>query len=317
MQTIQTHQKGKIGTALATVNGNGAGDLIAQWHAHLVAAVAIGDVTDDTATTYRNSVRKFMAWLQSSGAPTVTPKIVSDFKAAMLAQVKPASVNVWLSGVRAFYAWAVEAGHMPFNPARDVKGAKRRGANKTHKRDRLTDAEAARLLALPLSPRDHALIAVKLYTGVRDVEARRAQLSDLSTRNGHKVLFIRGKGHSDADEFVIVNAKCDDAIAAWLAVRGTHPGPLFTSASDKNKGGAMSASALRDIMRAVFKQAGITERSKTSHSTRHTVITKVGRLAGPQAAQDVARHADPRTTMIYMHTDSRLENAAEELIDYE
>lgn len=311
MQTIPTHSNS---TALALTIG--PHDMLAEWHAYLMAAIASGDVTDDTATTYRNSVRKFTAWLESTGAPSVTPKTVAEFKQAMLAKAKPASVNVWLSGVRAFYTWAVEAGHMPANPARDVKGAKRRGANKTHKRDRLTDAEAARLLTLPLPAREHAILALKLYTGVRDVEVRRAMLADLSTRNGHKVLMIRGKGHSDADEFVIVNAKCDDALAAWLAVRGSRPGPLFTSMSDKNKGGTISASALRDTMRAAFKQAGITEASKTSHSTRHTVITKVGRLAGPQAAQDVARHADPRTTLIYMHTDSRLENAAEELVDY-
>ena len=302
-------------TALAPTTGADA--LIAQWRAHLQQAVAQGDLTDATATTYRNGLTRFMAWLQSSGAQVVTPKTFGAFKAGMLAaNMSPASVNVWLSSARAFYAWAVESEHMKDNPARDVKGVKRKGANKTHKRSGLTDAEAVRLLALPLSARDHALIALKLFTGIRDVEASRAQLSDLKTREGRKVLYIRGKGHSDADELVVINAKCDDALAPWLAVRGNQPGALFTSASDRNQGGMMSMSAIRTLVKSAFRMAGITEADKTSHSTRHTAITKAARLAGVGAAQRMARHADPKTTMIYVAESSRLENAAEDSIDY-
>ena len=122
------------------------GDLISLWHAYLIKSVAQGDISQTTSSTYRTGLAKFMAWAQTAGIVSVMPKDVGDFKAAMLANAKASSVNVWLSGVRAFYAWAVESGHMLMNPAAQIKGAKRKGANKTHKRDALTQAEAGREL---------------------------------------------------------------------------------------------------------------------------------------------------------------------------
>lgn len=290
--------------------------LLDDWHAWLVAQVENGDLSAATATTYRNGIARFLRWQQQTGAPATNGKVFGDFKLALRETASPASVNVWLAGVRSFFAWAFESGHVDVNPVAGVRGFRRKGANKTHKRDMLTDAEASRLLALPLPARDHALIALKLYTGVRDVEVHRANLGDLRTRDSRKVLTLQGKGTREATEFVVINAKCEHALAPWLAIRGNADGALFTSGSDRNKGGRLSLSAIRTLVKAAYRQAGITEPTKTSHSTRHTAITKAARARGKAGARRMARHASEQTTEIYMHEIERLDNPAEDAIDY-
>lgn len=300
-------------TALAA-----ADDLFALWRAHLASQVDQGDISPTTAATYRAGVRKFAEWVARAGISHPLPQDVARFKAAMLKDAKPTSVNVWLCGVRSFYTWCVESGRMPVSPAAGVRGAKRRGANQSHKRDALTQGEAVRLLALPLPKRDAAMIALKLYAGVRDVEVSRADLADLRTKEGMKVLFVTGKGHTDADAYVKITRPCETALAAWLVERGPQAGPLFTSASDRNKGGRLSLSAIRAIVKTAFHLAGITEATKTSHSTRHTAITTaIRRGANPLQVQAMARHAKLDTTMIYFHEESRLANPAEDFISYD
>jgi integrase len=300
-----------IGAALA-----GHRHPVADWHAHLARLVAAGDLAATSATTYRAGMRRFTDWHRAHGL-SVNADTVADWKGAMLAKARPASVNVWLAGVKSFYAWAASTGRIQVNPLADVRGVKRNGANRMHKRDRLTNAEARRLLALELPPRDRAYIALRLYTGIRDVEAHRADLADLRTRDGAKVLFIRGKGHAEADDFVKIPSACDDVLAAWLAVRGDEPGPLFTSDSDRSRGGRLSLSAIREMIRGAFIRAGITETSKTSHSLRHTAISRaIEKTRDPLRVKGMSRHASLDTLMIYWHESDRLDNAAEDAIDY-
>ena len=68
-------------------------------------------------------------------------------------------------------------------------------------------------------------------------------------------------------------------------------------------------SAIRTLVKAAYKRAGITESTKTSHSTRHTAITTaIKRGANPVQVQAMARHAKLDTTMIYFHESARLDN---------
>lgn len=313
---MNTFQIIEPATAIVVAEENPLATRLAEWHDWLDEQVKNGDLSAATASTYRSGMNRFIRWQRETNATINSGKAFGDFKNAMRQTASPSSVNVWLAGVKSFFAWAFEAGHIAVNPVAGVKGIRRKGANKTHKRDMLTDAEAVRLLALPLPPRDHALIALKLYTGIRDVEAHRANLADLRTMNGRKALMIQGKGNSEASDFVVINAKCDDSLAGWLTVRGNEAGALFTSGSDRNKGGRLSLSAIRTIVKAAYRQAGITEPTKTSHSTRHTAITKAARIQGKAGAKRMARHSSEATTEIYMHEVERIDNPVEDAIDY-
>ena len=77
-------------------------------------------------------------------------------------------------------------------------------------------------------------------------------------------------------------------------------------------------SAIRAMVKAAFRAAGIVEPTKTSHSLRHTAIIKVLRATrDPLRAKGMSRHASLDTLMIYAHELGRIENPAEDSIDYD
>ena len=172
--------------------------------------------------------------------------------------------------------------------------------------------------AKELPARDRAIIVLMAYTAMRTVEVNRADLADLRTEAGKLVLAVQGKGRREKDEIVVIdNPEAVDALYRWLDERGSEPGPLFLSASDRNKAGRLSLSAIRTIVKAAFKQAGITEASKTTHSLRHTAITNaVVNNAPVTSVREMARHQSIETTMIYFHEVDRVANAAESHIQY-
>jgi integrase/recombinase XerD len=294
-----------------------ADDLLALWHTHLAALVAAYEISIATVATYKAGMRKFMDWM-SSNPQTVTCDTIRAFKAHLLTVAKPGAVNTWLAGVRAFYGWANGAKYMAYNPCSDVKGASRRGTTKGHKRDALTNSEMRSLLALHLPAREKAIIALKAFCGLRDVEIVRADHANMGTKDGETVLYVTGKGHNEADEFaVIANPAAQDALQVWLSERGPDAGPLFMSASDRNKNGRLSLSFVRGMVKAAFVQAGIHGERKTSHSIRHTAISNVIRNGGNiLQAQKMARHANITTTQVYLHEIDRVSNAGEKLVDY-
>ena len=143
-------------------------------------------------------------------------------------------------------------------------------------REPLTDTEARALLTLDLHPRDSAIIAPMLYCAMRGVAVRRADLKDISTKGSKRILTVQEKGDTDKQEVKVIPRPAMLRINAWLAIRCGHAGPLFESMSRRTKHKRLAASLL----------------------------------------QQMAGHADIKTTMIYAHELDRTENAPEEVIDY-
>lgn len=291
--------------------------LVNSW----IAAMALEDLSDTSKNTYRNGMMLFMRWLTDNNIQSVTPSIIKRFVSDMKISHKPTSVNVWLAGIKRFFAWADETGYLPVNPSASVKNLKRKNANKTHLRDSLTDHEVLRVLAQPdrsteQGKRDYAIIALKAFTAIRDIETNRADLSDISTQNGLPVLRVQGKGDVSKSEFaVIFHPKAQEALYDWLAVRGNKAGALFTSLSNRSIDARLTLSAIRHLMIGYYRQAGIIDPRKTSHSLRHSAISKVAKH-DILKAQQVARHSKIDTTMIYVHQIDRMDNPGEQWIDY-
>lgn len=293
--------------------------MLQAWHESLDLLVRAGDLAHNSALAYERGAGKFLTWCRSAGVESVDPDTLREWKAALLTEgKKPATVNAWLAGVKKLFTWAIDARRLPYNPAQNVKGATRKGTNKKHARESLTDLEVRRVLDQAKgSPRDLAILALMVYTGVRSVEIHRADLENLKTEGGQLVLYVRGKGHLEADELVVIaNPAAQNALYDWLAMRGDKPGPLFTSLSDRSNGGRLCLRALRGLVKQYYKLAGV-RGNKTAHSLRHTAITKVITKSGSlQKAQSVARHKSIETTMIYFHELDRLTNPGESYIDY-
>jgi integrase/recombinase XerD len=293
-------------------------DLVSMWGEALALEVAAGNLSEATAATYRRGLRKFVEW--GAGDPErASDHAVKEWIAALRsAGASQNAVSVWFAGVRSFFAWAVSERHLGLDPTQGVKRGRRIGTKDNHKRDLLTDDEMLRVLSSSLSARDRALVHLLAYTGARGVEMHRADIEDLKTEAGELVLMVCGKGRLEKDERVVIaNTDAKRAVYDYLAERQAHAGPLFTSESNRTSGGRLSSRGLRAIVRNILDGAGVTSRSKTTHSFRHSAITSaIVNGASLLEAQAMARHADPATTMIYVRQVRRIEDAAERRINY-
>ena len=299
-------------------------DLLTDWHRSLQLDVAAGDLSANTQNAYQRGMRKFMTWCEEADMNGVTAKTIQQWKADLRQQeYKPNTINAWFAGVRAFFAWAHGNRRLLFNPTEGVKGAKRKGINKKHRRETLTDNEVKRVLSAPDTntdggKRDKAILCLMAYTAVRTVEIPRADVADVQTRKGKLILAIQGKGRDEKDEIVVLtHPVVENAIHDWLSVRGDKSGALFVSLSRVSYGQRLASSSIRNMVKGYFRQAGVTSANKTTHSLRHTAITKaIANNAPIQKVKEMARHQSIETTMVYYHELDRIENPAEAFVDY-
>ena len=70
------------------------------------------------------------------------------------------------------------------------------------------------------------------------------------------------------------------------------------------------------IAKSAMRAIGLDDRRHTAHSLRHTAVT-YALLGGAKVeeAQEMARHANINTTLIYSHHVDRIQNAAERKIE--
>lgn len=318
-KALPSSSTANAGTALA-VRGSHA-QLIGDWHAYLDIKARAMEISQNTVNTYKAGLRRFVDFLNTGQRiARPTPEDVRLWKEFQLtvADSKPEAVNTWLSGVRNFYKWAVDQGRIAedADPTKDVKGAGRGRTKKTHKREALSEDEVRRLLSLDCPAKPKAMLALKVYTGIRDISLLWADLAHLTIRDGHRVLMVRHKGHVEADRLVKITPACWAYLQPWLTQRGRDPGPLFWSESKRNYHGRMDASTVRWMIKELYKAAKV-DPSKSSHSARHAAATTALRGgADIRQVQEMMGHEDLNTTMIYAHDLSRLEHAAEDAITY-
>ena len=128
----------------------------------------------------------------------------------------------YLRAVKLFFKWTASEGLYP-NVADNVKGAKVRVDNK--KRDPLEKDQAINVLksidrSTITGLRDYAMILLSITAGLRIIEMQRADIGDIETIAGEKVLFIQGKGRSEKDAYKKLTPEVFAAIDDYLTARG-------------------------------------------------------------------------------------------------
>ena len=323
--------------------------LVKAQKAELERGVSAGDIDDwlsyeaddneaseTTVKTYGRSFGVFRKWADDNGLAlaVVTPRDVSDFKKYLTKEgYSPQTVNLRLTAIRRFYAWAVVSGLTLLNPAADVKGKKRK-RSRAHKRDVLTGAEVLAVLgtcdtATIGGLRDRVILSLMVFCGLRSVEVFRADIGDLRTRDDRLTLDVRGKGDVvGGGGFVVVPLREEPVVRKWLKLRkklkwaGVGAGdPLFMSLSNRTRGKRLALRSIRDMVKGRYAAAGVVGDRKTTHSLRHSSITNAIRRAqklgrSPMAVQAFARHKDFNTTLGYYHETGRLDDPIEDIIDY-
>lgn len=294
-------------------------ELVKSWDEYLAAEHA-----ETTQSAYLKALRLFRSWLEAENLDLARarPRDIRTWREHLRTDYSVQTVNLWLSAVRRFYAFLVEEHNAPIlNPATDVRGATRRGQSRRHRRDELTTSEVWAVMKTcdntPVGRRDRAILALMAYCALRTVEVQRAELDDLGTRDGRAVLWIRGKGHAEADDFVVLPVPAEGALQSWLSVRGNHPGSIFVGLGNRNRGDELSLRQFRRMVKGRYLEAGVVNGGKTTHSLRHSAISNAIRNgAEPLQVQAMARHRSFDTTLGYYHEIARAANPAEDLITY-
>ena len=146
---------------------------------------------------------------------------------------------------------------------------------------------------------------------------QRADIEDIKTIAGEKVLFIQGKGREEKDEYKKITPEVWEALSDYLEARTdkSKKAPLFTGTSNRAKGERLTEPSISRIIKGVFKAAGYDSDRITAHSLRHTSVTMLLKAGATiQEAQQHARHADPATTGIYAHNIEREKQHTEQRI---
>jgi integrase/recombinase XerD len=265
-----------------------------------------------TRIAYRRDLRSWLSWCAAHSVDPLRARM-ADVDAWIVGQrltgargSRPAAESTIARRVSAVASWYA---YLIANTAEDPQPLVVRNPARAADRPRvdpdasetvgLSRAEADRLIAQARcdSPGTYALILLLLVAGLRIGSVVGAQIAELGTDRGHRVLDVTVK--RGTRRRVPLPPAVADAIDAMLTARGNPAdGPLFVTAS----GIALYELYVYRLIRRLAKRAGIPAADKLSpHSLRHTAITELLDATGGdlRKAQDFAGHADPRTTRRY------------------
>ena len=226
-------------------------------------------------------------------------KLMADYQA-----LAASSAARKLSALRQFFAFLLDEGERPDNPALDIaRPATRRPLPRI-----LTHGDVERLFeqaggeAEGKPPPANAVRMLLLLELLYGSGLRASELVSLPRRavaGGREFLIIRGKG--DKERLAPLSEQARDALDRWLPlVDGASPW-LFPSGKAH-----LSRVRLFQLLRELAARAGIDPAAISPHVLRHAFATHL--LEGGadlRALQLMLGHADIATTEIYTHVDSR------------
>lgn len=252
------------------------------------------DHSPGTVKKYTQAVIHFLSWYeQEERMPlllaVLTPIALIGYRNELQhEQHKSVStINLRVSALRAWCAWLVDQGFLPLDPAARVKlvggeaGSTRAGLSSSQVNALLRQAQTSRDPA-----RNYAIIQVLLQTGIRLSECSGLALGDITfgERSG-KLLVRAGKGNKVRS--VPLNSSARDALATYVAPRLGIERPsikavaakwpkfasprAFEPVFESQKGGALTTSAMGQMIADLVKTAGDLVPEETSaHTLRHT-----------------------------------------------
>jgi integrase/recombinase XerD len=280
--------------------------------------IAYIDAKPKTIETYTRALRQFIRYLHTRSIAQPTRGDILAYRDELKRNVKPSTVQMYVIAVRQFFKWMHQEGLYP-NIADNVKGAR---IEKAHKKDALTSRAIKEVLSTIdrstlTGKRDYAIFALMVTGGLRTIEVARANIEDIRTVADTTVLYIQGKGKDEKADYVKLPAPVDKAIRDYLQAKGkADPGePLFTSTSNNNQGERITTRSISGIVKARLTAAGYDSDRLTAHSLRHTAGTlNLVNGGSLEETQQLLRHSNINTTMIYLHHIERAKNQSEQRI---
>lgn len=277
------------------------------------------DVSEATVKTYSRALKQFFNYLSSNNIHRPEREDILAYKKHLTDTGKKAStVQGYIIAVRQFFKWTEQESLYP-NVANNIKGAK---ISRAHKKDYLTSKQIKTVLdTVPKDTvkgvRDYAILALMITGGLRTIEVSRAKIEDMRTLGDSTALFIQGKGRDEKSEYIKLSDAVEEAIRSYLQTRPQAKPEeyLFASTSNNNLNKGLTSRSISGIVKQALRDAGFNSDRLTAHSLRHSAGT-LNLLNGGtlEETQQLLRHSNINTTMIYLHHLERENNKSEERI---
>lgn len=275
------------------------------------------DASEKTVQTYTRALRQFFKFLYENNIAQPQRSDVLAFRDNLKDKGrKPTTIKSYIVAVRLFFQWTNQEGLYP-NIAEKIKGAK---LDQAHKKDYLTVDQIKDVLnnidtSTLTGARDYAIIVLMVTGGLRTIEVSRADMDDMRNVGNSPALYIQGKGRDEKTEYVKLPLQVFKAIGRYREMLGKQYDVLFVSTSNNNKGQRLTTRSISGIVKKRLKEAGYTSNRLTAHSLRHTAGTLNLMNGGTlEETQQLLRHSNINTTMIYLHHLERENNQSEKRI---
>lgn len=259
-----------------------------------------------TRRNYLHAVRRFLAWLDDRGIdlPRVAPAHVG-----MYLDSHPGSAptkKLHLAAIRALFDKLAVRHVVILNPAHPVRGPKHQAME--GRTPEISPAEVRQLLGSigagdVVSLRDRAIIGTLVYTAARVGAVAQLRIEDVQRDDAAWSLRFREKGGKE--RVIPVRDDLRRMLADYLNAIGadtSNTRAMFRAAVGKTKvlsGRPLSTADTCRMVKRRLRRAGLPVRL-SPHSFRVAVITDLLQHgASLEDVQNLAGHADPRTTRLY------------------
>ena len=260
-----------------------------------------------TRAAYERAIRQFLSYCETLNKelPTVSPRDVGSYLDGQ--DYAPATKKLHLSAIRHFFDTLVTRHVIMLNPAHSVRGERLQVVE--GKTPEITVPQARTLMqsfdtSHVVGLRDRAIIAIMIYTAARVGAVAALRHGDFYDLGDQHCLRFNEKGGKSRE--IPVRHDLQQFIGDYLAAGGMDDSdksrPLFRTTIRKTKKLTQNPMAAGDMARMVkrrMKDAGLPSRL-SPHSFRVTTITDLLSQGVPlEDVQNLAGHADPRTTRLY------------------
>jgi site-specific recombinase XerD len=256
----------------------------------------------DTIQRYRMTIQVFQRLMHVSDIGECTENKIREFfyHGRAIRHWSPNTFATYHRSLVVFFRWCVEQGQLPGNPTDGIELPK---VGKALPR-RLNKEQSQRLLEIienyPYRHtferfRNHAIVAIMLYAGLRRREVVRLHVVDVDLPN-RSINVRHGKGNKD--RFVPVSPVLAGILQRYLEERrraGKTCPEVFT-ARDRDRG--LTTEGLKRLVAFAVRVTGM---RFSAHTLRHTFATLM--LEGGCdifALSKMMGHSDIKTTTIYL-----------------
>ena len=260
-----------------------------------------------TRRAYSHAVRRFLEHCRQSGLELtrITPRDVGLYLDALVCA--PSTKKLHLAALRHFFDTLVTRHVVVLNPAASVRSERLQviegktpeiGVEQARKLVRSIDTSHV------VGLRDRAIIGILIYTAARVGAVATLQRANFYSVSDQYCLRFSEKGGKSRE--IPVRHDLTQFVREYLTSSGLEyadkQSPLFRTTIRRTRQLALSAMSADDMARMVkrrLRKAGLSERL-SPHSFRVTTITDLLAQGVPlEDVQNLAGHADPRTTRLY------------------